>query len=90
MLLTKDVSAASIDDLLVLYSDDFDRDALLAQLKLLHSNYTVLSENASVHDLVTLVQGFLSAQKAMVSQVVKLIRLLLVIPATNSVSERSF
>ena len=44
VLLTKDVSAASIDDLLVLYRDDFDRDALLAQLKLLHSNYTVSSK----------------------------------------------
>ena len=87
VLLTKDVSAASIDDLLVLYRDDFDRDALLAQLKLLHSNYTVSSENASVHDLVTLVQGFSSAEKAMVSQVVKLIRLLLVMPATNSVKD---
>ena len=39
---------------------------------------------------MTLVQGFSSAEKAMVSQVVKLIRLPLVMPATNSVSERSF
>ena len=84
------ISAASIDDLLVLHKDDFDRDALLAQLKLLHSNYTISSENASVHDLVTLVQGFLSAENAMVSQVVKLIHLFLVMPDTNLISERSF
>ena len=35
-------------------------------------------------------QGMSVGERAMLSEVVKLVRLLLVMPATNAVSERSF
>ena len=47
-------------------------------------------EKFSVNDLVKLLQDFDNSRRLALSEVVKLGKLLLVIPATNAVSERSF
>ena len=39
-----------------------------------------------MHDVAQLVKGFSQAEKAMLSEVVKVVRLLLVMPATNAVT----
>jgi len=44
----------------------------------------------AIHDVITLVQGFSAAKKDLKSQVVTLVKLVLVMPATNTISERSF
>ena len=73
------------------YGDDFKKDALLAQLDLFHVNYPQsLDQSTSVHDIVKIVQDMSVAEKVLLAEVVKLVRLLLVIPATNAISERSF
>ena len=41
-------------------------------------------------DIVSLVRDMSNGVKALLSQVIKLIRLLLVMPATNAISEQSF
>ena len=43
-----------------------------------------------MHDIVSLVRDVSNEEKALLSQVIKLVRLLLVMPATNAISEQSF
>ena len=90
ILLQKDISIGAVDEILSLYKDDFSRDLLISQLQLFYSNYSLPSANASIHDVITLVKGFSTAEKDLMSQVVTLVQLLLVMPATNAISERSF
>ena len=71
------------------YEDDFDRATLLAQLQLFRTNFPV-EQKKTIHDIVSVMQGMSVGERAMLSEVVKLVRLLLVMPATNTVSERSF
>ena len=47
-------------------------------------------ELVSVHDIVSIVKDMSAGERDLLDQVVKLLRLLLVMPATNAVSERSF
>ena len=44
----------------------------------------------AIHDVIALVQGFSAAETDLMSQVVTLVKLVLVMPATNAISERSF
>ena len=72
-----------------LYHDDFDIELLLVQLHTFHTNYKI-EANMNMYNVIKIVQGMSEPEKSLFSQVVKLTRLLLVIPATNAVSERSF
>ena len=44
----------------------------------------------AIHDVIALVQGFSAAEKDLITQVITLVKLVLVMPATNTISERSF
>jgi hypothetical protein len=77
------------DDLFKLYRDDFKSNSLLVQLRTFHVNYKI-EDGMSIHDVFKMVQGISEAQRSFFSEIVKLTRLLLVIPATNAISERSF
>jgi len=90
ILLQKDLSIGAVDEILSLYKDDFSQDLLISQLQIFHSNYSLPSANGSIHDVITLVQGFSAAEKDLMSQVVTLVKLVLVMPATNAISELSF
>ena len=90
ILLQKDLSIGAVDEILSLYKDDFSQDLLISQLQIFHSNYSLPSANGSIHDVIALVQGFSAAEKDLMSQVVTLVKLVLVMPATNAISERSF
>ena len=89
LLITRNQLENDTDGVLKLYGNDFTRDTLLAQLDLFHTNYP-LEGNISVHDIIKIMKAMSVAEKALFAEVVKLVRLLLVIPATNAVSERSF
>ena len=65
------------------------RELLLTQLQLFHNNYSI-EPCMSVHNVLQMVKGMSPAEKTLFSQVVKLVCLLLVMPATNAVSKRSF
>ena len=70
------------------YGQDFNEDQLKLQLETLSANLP-----SSVHDLpliITHFKSFSTAQRSLLSQVCTLLSLILVIPATNAVSERSF
>ena len=72
---------------------DFDETSLKVQLELLPEIAKSLGYNNrsfSISDVISLFQALDSATKTLISEVVKVARLLLVMPATNAVSERSF
>ncbi len=44
-----------LDELIEFYGNDFENDALLAQLDSFHANYAI-DENATVHDIIPVIQ----------------------------------
>ena len=77
-----------LDAVMAVYGDDFNKDLLVAQLEELKLYPENSIDNA--HELVKFLQQLTTTQKLFMSQVVVLAKLLLVMPATNAVSERSF
>ncbi len=77
------------DGLFDLYHDDFNRSTLEAQLSCFHSNYSI-KEDIGIADIIQLLKDMSVAEISLFSQVIKVARTLLVVPATNSISERSF
>ncbi len=71
------------------YQDDFDCQTLKLQLHTMSSNFS--SEgNIDLQSIISYFKGLSDPQKDLMSQVCKLLSLILVMPATNAVSERSF
>ena len=77
-----------MDEVLQLYKDDFKGYELNAQLETLR--YFPESPIDNVKELVVFVQSLSATTKTFVPQVIVLAKILLVMPATNAVSERSF
>ena len=71
------------------YGDDFDLSSLSVQLQSLSSFFS-RRERITIGDCVAEIQSMTAAQQSYFSEVCKLIRLILVMPATNAISERSF
>ena len=78
-----------LDELIEFYGNDFEKDVLLAQLDNFHANYA-FGQNVTVHDTIPVIKTISCAEKLLFKEVVKLISMILVLPATNAVSERSF
>ena len=73
------------------YTTDFDADLLKLHLDVLASNFPVsLQRSATVMDIRKHIQAMSSAEQLLISQVLTVLHLLLVMPATNASSERSF
>ena len=75
-------------EVLQLYKDDFKGDELKAQLETLR--YFPESTIDNVKELVDFVQSLSATTKTFFSQVIVLAKMLLVMPATNAASKRSF
>ncbi|XP_062585373.1 zinc finger MYM-type protein 1-like [Saccostrea cucullata] len=82
-----------LDFVLKFYGDDLDKTSLSSQL----DTFTTLARNnlndsstVSVSFLVTLVSQMSPASRCLFSEIVTLLRLILVMPATNATSERTF
>ena len=78
-----------------LYKDDFDSNILQAQLQVFKTHFNQIQNNPlpDTIDIFVLKQYFLSlstSQLTLLSQVYRLLQLILVMPATNASSERSF
>ena len=75
----------------VLHITDFDADLPKLHLDMLASNFPVsLQRSATVMDIRKHIQVMSSAEQLWISQVLTVLHLLLVMPATNASSERSF
>eukprot|EP00112_Aurelia_sp_Birch-Aquarium-sp1_P013873 Seg2970.5 transcript_id=Seg2970.5/GoldUCD/mRNA.D3Y31 product="hypothetical protein" protein_id=Seg2970.5/GoldUCD/D3Y31 len=75
------------------YSGDIDKYSLEAQLPLLLPTAIALKfelNKFTIYDLIKLFQGLDYTRKVAMSEVMKAAKILLVMPATNAVSERSF
>ena len=79
---------AELSNVVEFYGSEFDCPLLETQLTVLSYNY---AENASdsIMDIVNHLKNMSPAQKSLLSQVFQLVKLILVMPATNAVSERT-
>ena len=76
-----------------IYNGDVERYSLEAQLPLLRPAAIALEfelKNFTVYDLIKLFQALDYSRKIAMSEVIKAAKILLVMPATNAISERSF
>ena len=89
LLLNSKPDASQIEEAAIFYGTDFDKDKLIAQLQTFHSNYHI-KKDMCIKDFITFVKEMTGGQKQLLSEVVTVVRLLLVMPATNAASERSF
>ncbi len=72
------------------YGNDLDQTLLDSQLSIMTTSLPVVKSKYDLFDLLEYLRGLSDGQKELLSQVCKLVSLILVMPATNSVSERSF
>ena len=68
-------------------SSDLHKFKLEAQLKTL--THIVDEKQVGIKDAITIISSLNASQKLLVSEVLKLVKLILTVPATNAVSERS-
>ena len=91
-LLMKAVSkkdySSELSEVLHIYGDDFNEQALQIQLHILAS--TVPDDISNVIEVLSYLKKMPESEKELINEVVKLAKLILVMPATNSTSERSF
>ncbi|KAI6646956.1 Zinc finger MYM-type protein 1-like [Oopsacas minuta] len=77
-----------IGSIIAFYGDDFTHaDRLQTQLKLLHCSGAALTDLPSI---IIYLKSLNSTEKSFFSEVIKIVKLILVMPATNATSERSF
>ena len=93
--LVKAAMAKSYDEEFVtvttFYRDDINSDLLSVQLKTLPTVIRSSDELVNTfYDVRNLVKELKQPLKALISEVVKIIKLIIVMPATNAVNERSF
>ena len=76
------------------YGEDFDKDLLKVQLSLFHTLVTegdqCKDSDLTIHNIVRVLANLSIGQQVALSQIFILMKLLLVMPATNATSERSF
>ena len=69
------------------FSSDLDKFKLETQLKT--STHTVDEKQVGIKDAITIISLLSASQKLLISEVLKLVKLNLTVPATIAVSERS-
>ncbi len=84
----------TLNEVCAFYKDDFDRNLLHTQLQTfsVHFQKNCMDEvsTATIFDLKKYFSSLSSCQAGLISQVSRLMQLVLVMPATNATSERSF
>ena len=83
----------NLDDVCAFYDDDFDKELLRSQLQTFGIHFQTVEETAvqiSVFDVKRYFLSLSPGQASLLSQVRRLLQLILVMPATNATSERSF
>ena len=88
------VDLGNYSDVLQLYHDDFNADSIATQLCVLHSNLPSEVKNQKggekVNSIIKFLQTLNPSERQLYSAIVELVKLILVMPATNAVSERTF
>ena len=81
-----------LDFICEFYKDDFNKENLVAQLQILtvHSAASNTSQSLNVLNLTKYFKSLTIGQRDLMNQVCQITQLILVMPATNATSERSF
>ena len=82
--------ASEMRSVIDFYGDDFQEDVLETHLKILPFVLRDCKSVSNFHELLTKLKALSKSEKQLISQVILLVKLILVMPATNAVSERSF
>ena len=83
------VNEEQLEEVMQLYGSDLDESLLKSQLQILQAQFSEAEKPvrfSSIRDFLS----DLSRARSLLSEVVKLVKLILVMPATNATSERSF
>ena len=83
----KDFST-ELKEVISVYGDDFNEMELSTQLEIFATNFH--DKVTNIHDILKFLQGLSAGQRVFLKQVCFVARLILVMPATNAASERSF
>ena len=78
-----------LKEVLSFYSNDFDATKLSTQLEVLSASFTT-DEHTSLKDVLTFLRTLSTGQRSLFNQVCKVANIILVMPATNAASERTF
>ena len=78
-----------LEYVLSFYHDDFSGASLASHLQLLGTAMEDIENHPSIQDIVIYLKSLSPSQRSIMSEVCTLVKLLLVCPATNAVSERS-
>ncbi len=94
LLCSAEVEVGAFDDVLTFYGSDFNSECLAIQLHVPHSNLPKedQSEKGGVkfRSIIKFLRSLSPAECQLYSAVTRLVKLILVMSATNAVSERSF
>lgn len=78
------------DEVVSFYKDDLEPHQLRSQLQAFASHFAAAGESVSLRDCLSYLRQLSDGFREYYSQLCTVVRLLLVVPATNAVSERSF
>ena len=82
--------STELKDVLALYGDDFNESDLTTQLQIFSTSFETDSHPITLQESIKFLQNLTSGQRIFLSQVCTVASLILVMPATNAASERSF
>ena len=89
VLFSGDSDSCNLSEIVQFYASDFRSvDVLGTQLTLLRS--AMKDEDINLKSILLYLQSLSSEQREYFAEVIKLVKLILVMPATNATSERSF
>ena len=86
----KENYSSEFDCVTKLYESDLNVHALKMQLQIFATNFTMKGKNTSFKDISKYLRNISSAQRTLLSEICIIAKLILVMPATSAVSERSF
>ncbi len=69
---------------------DLNQADLVSQLRVLKIEFQQKSKDVTLQSIISHLKGMSAGERALLQEVVTLIKLILVMPATNATSERSF
>ena len=86
----KENYSSEFDFVTKFYGPDLNVHALEMQLQIFATNFIMEGKKTSIKDILKYLRNISSAQRALLSEICIIAKLILVMPATNAVSERSF
>ena len=81
---------AELEFVVDFYGQDFNKNALKVQLETLHTTFSRKGIEPTLTNVCDFFRELSNPMRCMFSEVVTLVKLIMVMPATNATSERTF